>query len=93
MSIQTVVHNVPEFDEADRMRKALRVAHVPVNDMADYLGVSRNTVSRWINGTVPPKAGVLRAWAMRTGVPYEWLSAEAPVRRKGAAHKRFQTAG
>jgi transcriptional regulator with XRE-family HTH domain len=83
MSMQTISTEVPEFDEADRLRKALRVADVPVQDMADYLGVSRNTVSRWINGAVPAKGAVLRAWALRTGVSYEWLAAgRAPSRSR-----------
>lgn len=42
------------FDLADRMRKALRVSGVTVQQMADYLGVSRNTVSTWINGHIVP---------------------------------------
>jgi len=84
MSIQNVVPHTPEFDEADRLRKALREAEVSVNDMADYLGVSRNTVSRWINGAVPAKAHVMRLWALRTGVPYEWLAAGRPGRLPAA---------
>lgn len=64
------------------MRKALREAHVPVQDMADYLGVSRNTVSRWINGAV------LRAWSQRTGVPYEWLAAGRPASKRDTGAKK-----
>lgn len=64
---------VPEFDTADRMRKALRTSGVGVQDMADYLGVARNTVSTWINGRIQPSTQTLRLWALRTGVPYEWL--------------------
>ena len=65
---------IPEFDLADRLRKALRVADVSVQEIADYLGVSRNTVGAWINGRVVPGKAFVRLWAMRTGVPYEWLS-------------------
>ena len=70
------------------MRKALREAHVPVQDMADYLGVSRNTVSRWINGAVPAKGAVLRAWSQRTGVPYEWLAAGRPASKRDTGAKK-----
>jgi transcriptional regulator with XRE-family HTH domain len=90
MSMQTISTEVPEFDEADRLRKALRVADVPVQDMAEYLGVSRNTVSRWINGTVEPKAGILRAWSQRTGVDYQWLAGEPPIKSKGASKRRVK---
>lgn len=65
--------NVPEFDMADRLRKALRHADVGVQEIADYLGVSRNTVGAWINGRTPPTKAYVRLWAMRTGVPFEWL--------------------
>ena len=66
--------NVPQFDLADRLRKALRVADVPVQEIADYLGVSRNTVGSWINGRVVPTKAFVRLWAMRTGVSFEWLA-------------------
>ena len=64
---------MPEFDKADRLRKALRVADLGVQDIADYLGVSRNTVGSWINGRTEPNVGYTRLWALRTGVPFEWL--------------------
>lgn len=35
---------IPEWDLADRMRKSLRHSGVGVQEMADYLGVARNTV-------------------------------------------------
>ena len=69
-----------EPDLADRMRRSLRLAGVSVQDMADYLEVARNTVSTWINGRITPSGQTLRLWAMRTGVPYEWLrTGELPV--------------
>lgn len=73
MSMEQASAGVPEFDLADRMRKALRQSGVGALEMADYLGVSRNTVSNWINGRVPPGKQSIRLWAMKTGVPYEWL--------------------
>jgi transcriptional regulator with XRE-family HTH domain len=66
----------PEWDLADRMRKALRVADIGVQEMATYLGVARNTVSTWINGRIAPSTQTLRLWSMRTGVSYEWLVAD-----------------
>jgi Helix-turn-helix len=67
---------VPEWDLADRMRKALRISGMDVQEMADYLGVARNTVSTWINGRNRPSRPTLRLWAIRCGVPYEWLLEE-----------------
>lgn len=65
---------VPIWDTADRMRKALREADLGVQEIADYLGVSRNTVSTWINGRIKPSTQTLRLWAMRCGVDYGWLT-------------------
>lgn len=62
-----------EFDLADRMRRALRVSDVSVQEMADYMRVSRNTVGNWINGRNVPRWRDLRDFAERTGVPLEWL--------------------
>lgn len=69
---------VPEWDLADRMRKALRQAHVSVADIAEYLGVTRGTVSTWINGRIAPSTQTLRLWALRCGVDYEWLRGDSP---------------
>jgi transcriptional regulator with XRE-family HTH domain len=65
--------DVPEWDLADRMRKALRVAGIGPQEMADYLGVSRQSVGNWINGRVEPSLQTLRLWSIRTGVPLEWV--------------------
>lgn len=79
---------IPAWDVADRMRKSLRTAAVSVADMADYLGVSRNAVSTWINGRVRPSTQTLRLWALRTGVPYEWL-ADIPDERTAPSMVNF----
>ena len=73
MSQLHAIAAVPEWDTADRMRKALRAADVSVAEISDYLGVGRNTASRWLNGHITPSTQTLRLWALRTGVPYEWL--------------------
>ena len=68
-----MTETIPTWDLADRMRKSLRHANISVQEIADYLGVARNTVSTWINGRIEPSTQTLRLWAMRTGVDYEWL--------------------
>lgn len=70
---------VPQFDLADRMRKALRTSGVGVSEMAEYLGVTRTTAGNWINGRITPSKQSQRLWAMRTGVPFVWLeTGESP---------------
>ena len=45
-----------------------------VQEMADYLGVSRATVSRWMAGKgAPPKRAYVLQWALHTDVPVDWL--------------------
>jgi transcriptional regulator with XRE-family HTH domain len=65
------------------MRKALRESRLGVADMADYLGVSRTSVSNWINGRISPSVQTLRLWALRTGVRFEWLAGDQFPRRRG----------
>ena len=76
---------VPEFDRADRMKKALRHAGAEVQEIADYLGVSRNSAGNWINGHVTPSVPVMRLWAFRCGVSYNWLCHGTP---EPCAHRR-----
>ena len=68
---------IPEWDMADRLRTALRVADMHVSDMADYLGITREPVGRHINGhageNVPLRT--LRLWSLRTGGTLQWTQA------------------
>jgi transcriptional regulator with XRE-family HTH domain len=73
MSEQAGTVPVPQWDTADRLRKALRESGTGVQEMADYLGVSRTSASNWINGRIEPDRRTLRLWALRSGVSYEWL--------------------
>ena len=73
----------PQWDVADRMRKALRHANVEVQEIAVYLGVSRTSVSNWINGRIDPSTQTLRLVALRCGVPYEWLATGEEEPRPG----------
>ena len=57
----------------DRLRKALSVANLSVQDMADELELNRNTVSNYLGGRSTPTAATLKVWALRCGVPLEWL--------------------
>lgn len=73
MSTSTEGVSIPEWDLADRLAKALRVADMSVSEMALYLGVHRNTVSAWVNGRTPISGPAVRAWSTRTGVDHDWL--------------------
>lgn len=69
---------IPQFDLADRLRKALRHSDTSVAEMAEYLEMSRGTIGMWIRGETQPKRAIVRLWALKTGVSYEWLLGEGP---------------
>lgn len=74
MSTQTVMGRIPPLTLGWRLQMALREADISVQQMADELGMARTSLSRWLNdrGT-PPRAVFVKQWALRTGVPVEWL--------------------
>lgn len=74
MSETSTVANVPQFHMGDRMRKALDYADVSVQQMADELDVSRGTVSNYMALRTQPNRATIRVWALRCGVPFEWLA-------------------
>src|SRR4029079_10203184 len=63
----------PEFEMRHRMSLALEYGSVSINEMAAHLDISRTTVSNYLHGRTQPRRGDLIAWAMRCGVPFEWL--------------------
>lgn len=73
MSDANPVASVPQWDLGDRLRKSLRVAGVPVNAMAEELGLTRVTVGNYLALRTTPSRSVLRVWALKCGVPFEWL--------------------
>jgi transcriptional regulator with XRE-family HTH domain len=85
MSEQPAAPEIPSWDLADRLRKALREAGLGVAEMAGYLDVTPRSVGNWINGRVMPSTQTLRLWSLRTGVPFEWLRGDdGPRALRGA---------
>lgn len=64
---------VPVFDQADRLAKALHHSGMSVQDMADELGVSRNTIGNYLSRRTKIPRPSLIVWALRTGVRLRWL--------------------
>lgn len=64
---------VPEWTLGDRMSKARRQAGVSTAVMCAYLGVHRNSLNAYEHDRSTPNRAVLRLWALRCGVPLEWL--------------------
>ena len=57
----------------ERLAKARRIAGIDRQEMADYLGLTTQAVGHYEGDRRTPKLGVLRLWALRCGVPLEWL--------------------
>ena len=57
----------------DRLRKAREVTGLGQSEFAAEIDVSRRTVGNYESGSVAPRRIVLKAWALRSGVPLEWL--------------------
>ena len=80
MSIEPEQWEALQPHVGDRIRKALEVGNVTVQEMADYLGIHRNSVGAWMNLRRQPSKQSLRLIALRTGVPFEWLeTGKAPT--------------
>jgi transcriptional regulator with XRE-family HTH domain len=63
---------IPEVTLGWRLKLAL--GDDSVQEMADYLGVSRQSLSRWMadKGKAPARAYIAQ-WALKTDVPMAWL--------------------
>lgn len=79
------VGEIPEWTLGWRLRRSLEHAGISVEEMGEDMGVSRSTMSRWLNDRgAPPKQPYLRLWALRTGVPFAWLADTDPTGRGGS---------
>jgi transcriptional regulator with XRE-family HTH domain len=75
MSQMTHEAGIPQWTLGWRLQRSLSHANLTSEAMASELGVVRSTISRWMNDRgAPPRAGYLKAWALRCGVPYLWLA-------------------
>lgn len=71
---------VPQWTLTDRLRKSREYAHLSQQQLADAIGISRNSVSNYESGTTSPRQIVLNAWAMATGSSLVWLqTGETPA--------------
>jgi len=57
----------------DRLVKSRKVAGLTGIEMADRLGITRQTVTNWEAGHTNPRRTDLIVWAQITGAPLEWL--------------------
>lgn len=65
----------PQWTLGDRLRKAREIAGLSQGEMAEAIGIARNSVGRYESGSFDPSRPVLIAWAFRTGVALDWIMA------------------
>ncbi len=63
----------PQFQLKHRLALAMEIAEADRDAIATELGVHKNTVANYLRGETRPSRSVLRVWALRCGVPFEWL--------------------
>lgn len=73
MSEQTAHPGVPAFELKHRLARALEQGHVTPGQMADEIGRGVTTIRNYLKGRTVPDRAVLVTWALRCGVPLEWL--------------------
>lgn len=67
------IEKVPVWTVGDRLRKARSLTGLTARDFAEEIGVSQKTVTNAEGDRHVVRKIVLNAWALRTGVPVEWL--------------------
>jgi len=75
---------IPKQRLHHRITMAMEFADMMPSDLADALGVHRNSVSAWLHGRIKPKPPTLLAIATVTEVNLDWLvSGKEPPFRPG----------
>ena len=69
---------VPEVELRHRLRIAREFAGLEQEELAQKMGVSRNTITNYEKGKVAPRKIVLNAWAWHCGVSLDWINTGRP---------------
>lgn len=84
MAAHHAIGEIPSFTRGDRLRKARQLTGLTTREFADEIGVSQKSVTDAEGDRVTPRRITLMAYAMRTGVPIEWLeTGQAPTMPSG----------
>lgn len=74
MSEQRSPGAVPTFELRHRLARALEAAGVSNEEMAEEIGRGVTTIRNYLRGRTIPERAVLVTWALRCGVPFDWLA-------------------
>lgn len=75
MAMQEHEPELPEWTLGDRLRKAREHAGLSREELADILGVKKNSLWNWEADASRPRdlVDLLHKWSKATGVPAQWL--------------------
>lgn len=79
----------PTWTLQDRITKARTHAGLNQSELAQKMGLSRNTLGRWESGFNTPTEKNLQALAEATGVPVEWFYQDQTTQAPQSAPQRF----
>lgn len=65
--------HVPPIEVKHRLRIAREFAGLEQDQLAEAIGVSRNTISNAEKGRVRARDITINAWALACGVPRDWI--------------------
>lgn len=77
----------PDWTLGDRLRKARETAGLNQTQLADELEIARNSVGRYESGDYDPPRTVIIAWALRTGVDFQWLLGDHQGKRRRGGYR------
>ena len=73
MSMYPDSGEIPDLTFGWRLRMAVETSGKSVQQVAEDLGVNRDTIRRWGHDVTRPKLGMIKQIALATGVPWTWL--------------------
>ena len=81
VGVSDSAHNdgIPPWELHHRLARALEWQGVTAEEMAVELGQHVNSVYNYASGRRVPKRSVIRVWALRCGVPFDWLEHGDPA--------------
>lgn len=78
----TAAPAIPPETLGDRLTRARKHAGIHKQDLADIIGIGRNSVGRYEADESTPSRPVIISWALATGVDPDWLGGhEVPPHR------------
>ncbi len=76
---------------AKRIKQLIKDKNIKPTDIVNALGVSKDTVSKWVQGSATPNAQNLMELARLLGITERWISEIKEPRKTEASNQAFQS--